>query len=424
MHGLKIAVIGAGSTYTPELIDGFIRRKDELPLGNICLMDIDEEKLGIVGGLAKRMLDANGIACGFEMTGDLKAALENADYVVAQVRVGKLDARIKDEKIPLKYGLIGQETTGIGGFMKGMRTIPVLLNVVEQMKRLCPKAWLINFSNPSGLIAEALLQRAGIKMLGLCNVPINMKRSVIKLLPADGAEPEIDYVGLNHLSWITGVSAGGRDVFPDVIERPDAECLAGLGWERELLRTVGAIPSSYLNYYYYRDRQLERMLKEEKSRGEVCKEIEKELLALYADPELKEKPAALNKRGGALYSEAAVSLISAIHNDKNEIHIVNTLNRGAMDFMEPNDVVEIGCRVGKDGAFPIPLKPLNNEHIKGFMRTVKCYEKHAALAGLNGDYQEALKALMIHPLVGDFNKARGALDELMKAHAEYLPQFQ
>jgi len=427
VKGLKITVIGAGSTYTPELINGFIKRKNELPVRKLHLMDIDGNRLNIVGSLSKRMLDANEMGCELLLTGDLQTALTDADFIVAQIRVGKLDARIKDERIPLKYGLIGQETTGIGGFMNGMRTIPVILNIAEQMKKYCPDAWLINFSNPSGLLAEAILSQTDIRMTGLCNVPINMKRSVIKLVPGIIGEPEIDYVGLNHLSWITGVYCGGREVLQDFIEKCDDadgfQKAKELGWEAGLLKTVKAMPSSYLNYYYYRESKLEHLLQEEKSRGEVCAEIEKNLLEMYRDPNLKEKPALLDKRGGALYSEAAVSLISAIYNDKNEIHIVNTKNKGALDFMDENDVVEIGCRVGKNGISPVPLKSFHNEHIKGLMKTIKAYEKHAVLAGLRGDYSEALRALMIHPLIGDFNKAKGALDELLEAHKEFLPQF-
>jgi 6-phospho-beta-glucosidase len=440
MKGLKVAVIGAGSTYTPELINGFIKRKGEMPVRKFCLMDIDREKLDIVGKLAIRMLNSNEMEAKTVMTEDLREALDGADYVVAQIRVGKLDARIKDEKIPLKYGLIGQETTGIGGFMKGLRTIPVIMNITEQMKKYCPQAWLINFSNPSGLLAEAVLNHTDIKMIGLCNVPINMKKAVTKLVSEKYeepgkcceqkvcGEPEVDYVGLNHLSWITGVYCDGKEILQDYIRQcADSTELprpAVLGWDAELLRIVKGYPSSYLNYYYYRESKLEHLLKEEKSRGEVCKDIEKELLALYMDPNLKEKPAVLDKRGGALYSEAAVSLISAIHNDKNEIHIINTRNNGALDFMDDNDVVEIGCRVNKKGVTPIPLKTFDNEHIKGLMKTVKAYEKHAVAAGLNGDYGEAMRALMIHPLVGDYTKAKGAFDELLEAHREFLPQFK
>jgi len=427
MNDLKIAIIGAGSTYTPELIDGFIKRKNELPVTSFYLMDIDRRKLGIVGKFVKRMLDANDIKCKFVMTEDLKTAVKDADFVLAQVRVGKLDARIKDEKIPLKYDLIGQETTGIGGFMKALRTIPVMMEIAEYIENYSPDAWLINFSNPSGIIAEALLNNTNVKMISLCNVPIIMKKEALQRVPEEAKSVCIDYVGLNHLSWITGIYCDGREVLQDqLLDKYDfvnMKNLPKMDIDKELIKSIRSIPSSYLQYYYYRERQLQHMKDEKKCRGEVCLEIEEELLKLYQQPELKEKPALLDKRGGHLYSDVAVSLVSAIYNNKNEEHIVNVKNNGALDFMANDDVVEINCIVNKNGVTPLPLKNLDNDHIKGMMRVIKAYEKHTVKAGIHGDYNEALNALLIHPLVGDFRKAKGALDELLEAHKEFLPQF-
>jgi len=427
MNDLKIAIIGAGSTYTPELIDGFIKRKNELPVTSFYLMDIDRRKLGIVGKFVKRMLDANDIKCKFVMTEDLKTAVKDADFVLAQVRVGKLDARIKDEKIPLKYDLIGQETTGIGGFMKALRTIPVMMEIAEYIENYSPDAWLINFSNPSGIIAEALLNNTNVKTISLCNVPIIMKKEALQRVPEEAKSVCIDYVGLNHLSWITGIYCDGREVLQDqLLDKYDfvnMKNLPKMDIDKELIKSIRSIPSSYLQYYYYRERQLQHMKDEKKCRGEVCLEIEEELLKLYQQPELKEKPALLDKRGGHLYSDVAVSLVSAIYNNKNEEHIVNVKNNGALDFMANDDVVEINCIVNKNGVTPLPLKNLDNDHIKGMMRVIKAYEKHTVKAGIHGDYNEALNALLIHPLVGDFRKAKGALDELLEAHKEFLPQF-
>jgi len=427
MNSFKIAIIGAGSTYTPELIDGFIKRKNELPVTSFYLMDIDRRKLGIVGKFVKRMLDANDIKCKFVMTEDLKTVVKDADFVLAQVRVGKLDARIKDEKIPLKYDLIGQETTGIGGFMKALRTIPVMMDIAEYVENYSPDAWLINFSNPSGIITEALLNNTNVKAIGLCNVPIIMKKEALQRVPKETKSVCIDYVGLNHLSWITGIYCDGREVLQDqLLDKYDfvnMKNIPKMDRDKELIKSIRSIPSSYLQYYYYREQQLQYMKKEKKCRGEVCLEIEEELLKLYQRPELKEKPAILDKRGGHLYSDAAVSLVSAIYNNKNEEHIVNVKNNGALDFMANDDVVEINCIVNKNGAIPLSLKNLDNNHIRGMMRVIKVYEKHTVQAGINGDYNEALNALLIHPLVGDFEKAKDALDELLEAHKEFLPQF-
>ncbi len=429
MKGLKIAVIGSGSTYTPELFDGFIKRKAELPVASFYLMDIDPIKLNVVGNLAKRMLDANGMNPEFVLTQNLEEAIKGADYVLVQIRVGRLDARIKDEKIPLKYDLIGQETTGVGGFFKALRTIPVLMNIAKLMEQYCPDAWLINFTNPSGLIADVLLNNTKVKMMGLCNVPVYTKKQTIEnRVPKDAKDVHIEYVGLNHLSWITAIYCDGEEILQGQLtgdfDFANMKNVTKIDYDKELLKSMGCIPaSSYLSYFYYRDRQLKHMKEDEKTRGEVVQDIEEELLTLYKQQELHEKPAILDERGGAMYSEAAVALISAIHNDKNEEHTVDVKNNGVLDFMDDDDVVEVNCIINKNGATPIPLKKPVSEHIKELMRTVKAYEKHASLAGLNGSYEEALNALLIHPLVGDFDRAKGVLDEMLEAHKEYLPQF-
>lgn len=422
--GLKIAIIGAGSTYTPELIEGLINKRDSLPVKELYLMDIDERKLNIVGGLAKRMIEAADMDVNVVSTDDLDGSLINADFVLVQIRVGKLPARILDEKIPLKYGLIGQETNGIGGFFKGMRTIPVMLDIAKRMEKLCPDAWLINFSNPSGMIAQALLTHTKIKTMGLCNVPINMISSVKQKLGLENAE--VEYVGLNHLTWITSIKHNGKDYLQEAIEQGiNSEAMKNIpasGFTPELIKTVGAIPSSYLEYYYYRDAKLEHALKQEKSRGEVCLEIEEELLKIYEDSKLHTKPALLSKRGGARYSEAAINLVDSIYNDKRDIQVVNILNQGAIDFMRNDDVVEISAIIGKDGATPIKAN-FKNEHIKEYMLLMKAYERHAVQAAITGDDDEAMRALLINPLVLDYKKAYPCYLELKEAHKQYLPQF-
>lgn len=422
--GLKIAIIGAGSTYTPELMEGLINKKESLPLREIYLMDIDHRKLEIVGGLAKRMIEAADMDVEVVLTDDLDKSLINADFVLVQIRVGKLQARILDEKIPLKYGLIGQETNGIGGFFKGMRTIPVMMDIAKRMEKLCPDAWLINFSNPSGMLAQALLNHTKVKTLGLCNVPINMISSVKDKLGLP--EAEVEYVGLNHLTWITSIKYNGKDYLQDAIKQGiNSEAMKNIpasGFTPELIKAVGAIPSSYLEYYYYRDAKLEHALKQEKSRGEVCVDIENDLLQIYADSELHVKPALLSKRGGSRYSEAAINLVDSIYNDKRDVQVVNVLNNGAIDFMRDDDAIEISAIIGKDGATPIKAN-FKNEHIKEYMLLIKAYERHAVEAALTGDDDAAMRALLINPLVLDFKKAYPCYLELKEAHREYLPQF-
>jgi 6-phospho-beta-glucosidase len=435
---LTVAVIGAGSTYTPELVDGFLRRASSLPVAEFRFMDVDIEKLSVVGGLAQRMIAAGprgGLPDGQAyrapravLTQNLDDALRGADFVLTQIRVGRLEARVKDETIPLSHGLIGQETTGIGGFIKALRTIPVLLGIARRMETLCPRAFLINFTNPAGIVTEALLKHTKIRALGLCNVPFNMLREARERLPDElAAGAEIQYLGLNHLSWITAIRAGGKDWLPDQLKgdftgyRPAN--IPALEFPPELQQWIGAIPSSYLNYYYFPSRMLAELKAEEKCRGLVCQDIEAELLALYQDPALREKPAALEKRGGAWYSEVAVSLVDAIANDRQERHIVNVANGGGLDFLPPDAVVEVACLVGRDGARPLPVRNFDNRHIKALMQVVKGYEQLTVEAAVTGSRDTAMHALYRHPLVGDWDRGKACLEELLDAHRQWLPAF-
>ncbi len=424
MRKLKVAVIGAGSTYTPELMEGFIARVGRLDLREIALMDIDEYRLNVVGGLVGRMIAKAGLDCRCTLTTDLETAVTGCDYVLAQVRVGRLAARVKDEKIPLKYDLIGQETTGIGGFFKALRTIPVVLGIARTMERLCPDAWLINFSNPSGLVAEAVQNQSKIRMLGLCNNAVNMYKHIREW--AGSPTAELEYLGLNHLTWLTSVIVDGRNLLADALATGMSGAkmrnIPDTGFDPECLRAAGGIPCGYLNYFYKREAMLAKLKAEPRSRGEVCEDIENELYDLYKDPNLGVKPDLLNQRGGALYSEAAVSLVESIENDLGETHVVNVRNQGALAFMRDTDVVEVPAVVGRDGVKPLPIH-CENEHIISLMQVVKAYERHAAQAALTGDRLEALRAMMIHPLIGDFQAARDCFEEMLEAHKEYLPQF-
>ncbi|MDQ6418776.1 6-phospho-beta-glucosidase [Paenibacillus sp. LHD-117] len=423
--GLKIAIIGAGSTYTPELMEGIIKRKNALPLVELALMDIDERKLGIVGGLCERMVQAADMNCKVVKTMELDEALTGADFVLGQIRVGKLPARVLDEQIPLKYDLIGQETCGIGGFFKAMRTIPVMLDIAKRMEQLCPDAWLINFSNPAGIITEAILNHTNVKMLGLCNVPYNMYKSIHETMELPNAE--LTYVGLNHLSWITAIEQDGKNYLKDALEMGlNSETMKNIpssGFSKELVQLVGAIPSSYMEYYYFKDKKLKLLKESKQSRGEKCMDIEEELLGIYSNAELHEKPELLASRGGANYSEVAISLVDAIYNDKQEVHVVNLLNGGALDFMEARDAVEVAAVIGKDGAKPIRIADFANRHIVDYMRMVKAYERETVAAAVEGSEEAAMRALMMNPLVVDYDKALACFRELKEAHRAYLPQF-
>jgi 6-phospho-beta-glucosidase len=402
---LKAAIIGAGSTYTPELIEGFITYKETLPFSEFCLMDIDEKRLDIVGNLAIRQLKKAGFNYPVTLTTDLEKALDSADFVFGQIRVGKMPMRVLDEKIPLKYNLLGQETTGIGGFMKALRTVPVIMDIAERMKQLSEKnAWLINFSNPSGIIAEAVLNHTDVNMVGLCNVPVNMRKHAADVLGTNDFEYE--YVGLNHLSWITKIS-----ITDDLTQiKPETPPVTPY------------FPSYYLDYFYTREKKIRECIEAEKTRGEICLELEEKLFKQFADEELCIKPDELSQRGGALYSTAALSAVNSIYNDDNKIHVVAAKNNGAVPFMDDDDAVEIKCRLGKSQITPLPVS-IYNEYVIGLMRAVKAYEKLTVKAAMTGCKETALAALMVHPLIGDYEKAEPLLNEMLELNKEFLPNY-
>lgn len=434
MRKLKITVIGGGSSYTPEIIDGFIKRKDELPIGEIDLVDIEEgkEKLSIVGDLAKRMLKKAGLDVKVVLTLNRREALENSDFVVTQFRVGGLDARARDERFPLKYDVLGQETVGPGGFTKAQRTIPVILDICKDIKEICPSAWLINFTNPSGMVTEAVLKYTDIKCIGLCNVPIHMKMNIVSMLDVDSKDVFIEYVGLNHLVWGRNVWYKDENVTKKVIEKlKDGASLtmkniSDLKWPKEFLDALGMVPCPYHRYYYMTD----RLLKEEKeasetigTRAEQVKKIEEKLFEIYKNTELNTKPVELEKRGGAYYSDAAVSLISAIYNDKKDIHTVNIKNNGTIKGIPDDSVIEVNCIVDKRGATPLALKSPVEQKILGLIQSVKAYEILAVEAAVHGDKNAAIMALANNPLIPSIDTAIKLFDELYELNKEYLPQF-
>ncbi|MBP2652070.1 MAG: 6-phospho-beta-glucosidase [Firmicutes bacterium] len=435
MNGLKVVVIGGGSSYTPEIIDGLITRAKKLPIDNLCLVDVEvgKEKLEIIGALAERMFKKAGLTTKVTLTLDRRSVLPGADFVITQFRVGCLEARMKDELFPLKYNVLGQETTGPGGFAKAMRTIPVILDICRDMEELCPAAWLINFTNPAGLITEAVHKYSKVKCIGLCNVPINMVMTVAKILEVDNKDIFIEFAGLNHLVWGKKVLHKGQDVTAVVLEKlADGAALSmknvpDMKWDGDFLRAMGLVPCPYHRYYYMTDRLLEEEQEAagpngKGSRAVLVKEVERELFKLYLNPELNEKPKELEKRGGAYYSEAAISLISAIFNDEKTIHTVNIANNGAIQGLPNDSVVEINCVVGRNGAVPLNVGALP-PFIAGLVQQVKAYEILAAEAGATGDRAKALLALVNNPLVPSVGVAKQLLEELLEINKEYLPQF-
>ncbi len=410
---MKLAVIGAGSTYTPELVSGLSRERERVPLDELVLHDIDAERREVVGGLAQRMLERQGYGGRLTLTGELAEALDGADFVLIQIRVGGQEARLRDETIPLACGCIGQETTGAGGLAKALRTVPVVLEIAaEARERAADGAWIVDFTNPVGIVTRALLD-AGHRAIGLCNVAIGFQRAIAASL---GVEPErvfVDQVGLNHLTWIRAVQLDGRDVLDEVLADHMDALTAQSELPAALIRELGAIPSYYLRYFYTEDERLAE-LREEKPRAQVVAEIERELLDMYRDPGLAEKPALLERRGGAFYSEAATQLVAALASDSGEPQVVDVRNGGALPGLAPDDVVELPARIGREGADPLPQQPLSPE-LLGLVQHVAAYERLAAEAAVTGDRELAARALLAHPLVGQWPRSRELLERMLEA---------
>lgn len=434
-NGLKIVVIGAGSSYTPELIEGLIQRQHELPLRELWLVDIDDgrEKMEIIAALTRRMLVKAGLAVRVETRLEREEALRGADYVCSQFRAGCLEARISDERISLKYGLIGQETNGLGGFANACRTIPIALQIAADMERLCPDAWLLNFTNPSGMVTEAVLRHSKIKAVGLCNVPVIMQKGVATLLDSrDEQEFIMQVAGLNHFIFVRQIQHQGKDKLSEVIARlaqgPDPlvpRNIPPFAWPKDLLANLGMIPCAYLRYYYMSDDILKQELGEasgEGTRGEVVKAIEQQLFDLYRNPDLAEKPKALEGRGGQYYSEAACELMSAIHNDKRIIMHVNTRNNGAINGLPDECAVEVSALITKSGPLALNVAPFPQDTLR-LLQLMKEFEQLTIEAAITGNRHTAWRALVLNPLITSGSRLEQALDEVIAAHPDLMSAF-
>jgi len=416
---IKIGVIGAGSTYTPELVEGLLQRRERIGLDELVLMDIDAEKLSVVGALALRMAERAGNPFSVRLTTERLDAVRDAAFVLTQMRVGRLAARRKDELIPRQQGVIGQETTGPGGFANALRTIPVILEVARQMEEHAPDAVMINFTNPAGIVTEAVLTHSGVNAIGLCNGPIGTRKAIVKALGAEDREVSMRYFGLNHLSFAAGIALRGRDVTDRVIE---ALAPAADETDAAILRGLRMVPSGYLQYYYRTGDKMEEQRREERSRAEQVMEIEEQLLQMYRDPDLTEKPAILEQRGGAWYSTVATALMDSIANNTGDAHVVNTRNRGAIADLPPECAVEVTAMIDARGATPVAQGPLP-PRVRGLIQHVKAYEQLTVQAAVTGDREAAVWALVNHPLVGSHRAATELVDHLLEAHRDYLPAF-
>ncbi|MFB6562188.1 6-phospho-beta-glucosidase [Streptomyces sp. NPDC056400] len=419
---MKLAVVGGGSTYTPELVDGFARLRDTLPVSELVLIDPAAERLELIGGLARRIFARQGHSGHITTTSDLDAGIDGADAVLLQLRIGGQAARLQDETWPLECGCVGQETTGAGGLAKALRTVPVVLDIAERVRRTNPDAWIIDFTNPVGIVTRALL-RAGHKAVGLCNVAIGLQRKFAALLDLAPADIHLDHVGLNHLTWELGVRRGGpdgEDLLATLLAAHGEAVAGDLRLPRAVLDRLGVVPSYYLRYFYAHD-EVVRELGTKPSRAAEVAAMERELLALYGDPALDEKPALLAKRGGAFYSEAAVDLAASLLGDGGPaVQVVNTYNNGTLPFLPDDAVIEVQARVDGSGAVPLAV-PRLDPLFSGLVSHVSAYEDLALDAALRGGRERVFKALLAHPLVGQFDLAEGLTDRLLAHNKEHLP---
>ncbi|MGD6959014.1 6-phospho-beta-glucosidase [Rossellomorea aquimaris] len=432
---LKVVIIGGGSSYTPEIIEGFIHRYNSFPVTDITLVDIEagKEKLEIIGQFARRMIQKAGVPIELDWTLNRQDALLGADFVTTQIRVGGLIAREKDERIPLSHGVIGQETNGAGGIFKALRTIPVLMEICHDIQQICPNAWLINFTNPAGIVTEALLKYSTHKkVIGVCNIPFNMKNSVAEMMNCSANEVQIEFVGMNHFVFGKRVWVNGQDITDRVLQKLihqevdySPANIVSLGWSKEFLQALGMLPNPYHQYYFQRDSVLEKDLqayRENGTRAEVVRKVEKELFIQYMKEELNEKPKELENRGGAYYSDAACSLMTSIYNNSEDIQTVNTQNNGTIPDLPNDAVIEVNAVITRDGPRPIAIGQLPPS-IKGIIQQMKAFEELVIQAAMSGQYNDVYQAMVMNPLVQNEGVARQLVDELLEAHKEFLPQF-
>jgi len=436
-EAVKVVTIGGGSSYTPELIEGFIVRKELLPLKEIWLVDVEEgrEKVEIVAALARRMFHKAKMDVKVEVSFDRRKALKNADFVTTQFRVGFMSARIKDERIPLSHGVIGQETNGAGGMMKAFRTIPVILDIVKDIQELCPSAWMINFTNPAGINTEAIFRHTDFRqIIGLCNVPIGMVNGFARILEVDPNQVTLQIQGVNHNFFTTDVFVDGISVMQNLLETYatldaskmiNMRNIAAMPYSQGLLKGLNAIPCPYHNYYINTKEQLDKELEEYREgrvRGEVVLKLEQELFEIYKNPDLDVKPKQLEQRGGAHYSDAACNLITSLYNDRKDIQYVNTLNKGTITNLPYDSVIEAACVITSGGPIPLAIGEMKTQ-IAGIVQNIKNFERLVIEAGVKGDRNLALAAMAINPLCPSDALNNIVLDELLQAHRKYLPQF-
>lgn len=416
---LKVVIIGAGSSYTPELIEGLSEHRNVLPVKEIVLVDINEERLEIMDGFVHRYCRHLDYDVEISSTTSRQEAFVGADFIACQIRVGGNKQRIYDEKIPLKYGVIGQETTGVGGMFNALRTIPVMIEIAKDVEKYCPDAWIVNYSNPTGLVTEAVLKVCHVKMAGLCAGGMRPRWWCEEALEVSEESVYYDYIGLNHMNFTYNITIDGKPITDEQFSKVAKKCATV---SQDLIHKLRLIPSQYTQYYFHTSKILSQLKSQDKTRGEAILELEKQIWREYSNPENDDKPKTLAKRGGGGYSRIAVGVMEAVYNDTGKWMVINVPNNGTIQFLDDEAVIETACFVSRDGIKPLNLKNYPTEVI-GLISAVKNYESLTVEATLTGDYDTALKAMLAHPLIREYDIAKPLLDEMLEAHKDYLPQF-
>lgn len=416
---LKIAIVGAGSSYTPELIEGLSEHRETLPVKEIVLLDINEERLSIMEGFVKRYIKHLNYDVKVWSTTSREEAFTGADFVSTQIRVGGNKARIFDEKIPLKYGLIGQETTGVGGMFNAFRVIPVMIEIAKDVEKYCPNAWIINYSNPTGLVTEALNKVCNVKIAGLCAGGMRPRWWAAEALNVPEEKIYYDYLGVNHMNFSYNMTIDGRPVTDEEFSKIIKKCTTV---SQDWMENLHLIPSQYTQYYFHTKERVQQLKEQDKTRGESILELEKQIFREYADETNDQKPKTLAKRGGGGYSKVAIGVMDAIYNDTGKWMVINVANNGTVRFLDDDAVIETACYVSKNGMKPLTIANYPKA-IVGLVSAVKNYESLAVEAAITGDKDLALQALVAHPLVRDYDIAKPLLEEMLEAHKDYLPQF-
>lgn len=416
---LKIVIVGAGSSYTPELIEGLSEHRDVLPVKEIVLVDIDEDRLKIMDGFVHRYCHHLDYHISIASTTSREEAFPGADFIACQIRVGGNKQRIYDEKIPLKYGVIGQETTGVGGMFNALRTIPVMIDIAKDVEKYCPDAWIVNYSNPTGLVTEAVLKVCDVNMAGLCAGGMRPRWWAEEALQVPEESIYYDYIGLNHMNFTYNMTVDGKPITDEQFSLVAKKCATV---SQDLIQTLHLIPSQYTQYYFHTSKILSQLKSQDKTRGEAILELEKQIWREYSNPENSSKPKTLAKRGGGGYSKIAVGVMEAVYNDSGKWMVINVPNNGTIRFLNDDAVIETACFVSRDGIKPLNLRDYP-QSVCGLIAAVKNYESLTVEAALSGDYNIALKAMLAHPLVREYDIAKPLLDEMLEVHKDYLPQF-